>query len=106
MKQNLKLSINLRLWNLNKLNSNRMLLTARKKKKKNFLRNTKRDLQSNYQVRRTLSRVKMTIMKITKRRIKISTVASSSTVCQLVGTMILMMMPAVHLIDILPLLYN
>ena len=77
MKQNLKLSINMRWWNQSKLSSNRMLLTARKKKKKNFLRNKKRDLQSSYQERRTLSRVKMTIMKITKRRIMTSTVASS-----------------------------
>jgi hypothetical protein len=50
-----------------------MLLTVKKKKRKSFLGNTRRDLHSNFQERKMVSLAKMTIMRITKRRIMIST---------------------------------
>ena len=101
MKQNLKLSINLRLWNQNKLNSNRMLLTVRKKKRRSSLKNTRGDLvqQESSEKKKEMRAVKKRTMMRKKIKIMISTGVNSLTAFKAEVTMNLMMMEMVILID-------
>jgi len=92
------------MWSLNnkiKMESNRILLTVRKKKRRSSLKNTRGDLvqQESSGKKKEMRVVKMRTMMRKKIKIMISTGVNSLTAFKAEVTMNLMMMQMVILID-------